>query len=161
LRITVRGDGSVTLTVPGGVAEGVAEGFLRSKAAWVLKHAGAGLGAGTLRYPNYPTYAESKAVAQRAIMTRVRAVNRTYGFRYARVSVRNQKSRWGSCSRKGNLSFNFRVMFLPEPAQDYIVAHELCHLAEFNHSPKFWAQVARVTPDYKEVRKALKGRFRL
>ena len=73
-----------------------------------------------------------------------------------RVTIRDQKSRWGSCSRKGNLNFNWKLIMAPPQALDYVVVHELCHLHEFNHSPRFWALVAAQLPDYEVWKKWLK-----
>jgi len=73
-----------------------------------------------------------------------------------RVTIREQKSRWGSCSRKGNLNFNWKLIMAPPQALDYVVVHELCHLYEFNHSPRFWALVAAQQPDYEVWKKWLK-----
>lgn len=75
---------------------------------------------------------------------------------YGRITIRNQKTRWGSCSSKGNLSFNCLLMLTPPEVVDYVVVHELCHRMEMNHSEKFWEQVERVIPDYKVHRKWLK-----
>jgi predicted metal-dependent hydrolase len=80
----------------------------------------------------------------------------TFGFRYGRVSVKEQKSRWGSCSRAGNLNFNWRLLLAPLPVLDYVVVHELAHLAEHNHGPRFWALVAAVCPDYRPHRRWLR-----
>ena len=78
------------------------------------------------------------------------------GVDYGRISIRHQKTRWGSCSSKGNLNFNVALMRAPLEALDYVVVHELCHRIEMNHSPEFWAEVERVMPDYKIWRKYLK-----
>ena len=73
------------------------------------------------------------------------------------MAIRDQKSRWGSCSQKGNVNFNWKLVMAPPPALDYVVVHELCHLYEFNHSPRFWALVARHVPDYEVWKKWLKA----
>ena len=70
------------------------------------------------------------------------------GVTYGRVTIRNQKSRWGSCSSKGNLNFNCLLMLCPKEVLDSVVVHELCHRKEMNHSPKFYAEVRRVFPEY-------------
>ncbi len=73
-----------------------------------------------------------------------------------RITIREQKTRWGSCSGKGNLNFNWKLIMAPPPVLDYVVIHELCHLWEFNHSPRFWALVEKQMPDYRAWRKWLK-----
>lgn len=75
---------------------------------------------------------------------------------YATISIRDQKTRWGSCSSKGNLSFSWRLILAPPKVLDYVVVHELCHRKEMNHSPRFWALVESMIPDYKTHRKWLK-----
>lgn len=78
------------------------------------------------------------------------------GVSYGRITIRNQKSRWGSCSAKGNLNFNCLLVNVPEDVRDYVIVHELCHRMEMNHSEKFWKLVEGVLPDYRERRKWLK-----
>ena len=75
---------------------------------------------------------------------------------YGRISIRNQKTRWGSCSRKGNLNFNYKIVLLPPRHADYIIAHELCHLKELNHSKRFWDLVAELIPDHRAIRAELR-----
>lgn len=79
-----------------------------------------------------------------------------YGVTYKKVFIKNSRSRWGSCSERGNLNFNYRVALLPEPLADYVVAHELCHLIHFNHSPAFWQEVARAVPNWRQARRELR-----
>lgn len=90
------------------------------------------------------------------VRTRLEHYNKIYGFKYSKISVRNQKSRWGSCSKQGNLSFNFRVLLLPSKLADYIIVHELCHLGQMNHSPNYWKLVARAIPDHLKIRNELR-----
>lgn len=80
-----------------------------------------------------------------------------YGLRYAKIAIRAQKKRWGSCSSRGTLSFNYKIAALPAHLADYIVAHEICHLREMNHSPRFWALVAESHPNYRQLRLELRA----
>ena len=82
------------------------------------------------------------------------------GGSYSSITVRDQKTRWGSCSSRGTLSFNYRLIFAPPAVLDYVVIHELCHLTHMNHSKDFWNMVSSVMPDYKIHRKWLKERGR-
>ena len=105
------------------------------------------------------THTDIEALAERAleyIPERVAYFAPIVGVSYGRITVRNQRTRWGSCSGKGNLNFNCLLMLTPEDVIDYVVVHELCHLKEMNHSPRFWAEVGRVLPDYRESRLWLK-----
>lgn len=87
---------------------------------------------------------------------RVAHWNARFGFEHGRIAIKDQRSRWGSCSQSGNLNFNWRLLLAPREVLDYIVIHELAHLKEANHSPRFWALVATLRPDYKQQRRWLR-----
>lgn len=102
-------------------------------------------------------YLEYKEPARELVLRRVEYFNSIYNFPYGRISIRNQRTRWGSCSKKGNLNFNYKIVLIPEKLADYIIVHELCHLKEFNHSKRFWALVAKTFPDYKKIKQDLRN----
>lgn len=81
--------------------------------------------------------------------TRVAYYHQFTGGHYTSITIRDQKSRWGSCSSRGTLSFNYRLVFAPPKVLDYVVVHELCHLTHMNHSKDFWNMVAQIMPEYK------------
>lgn len=99
---------------------------------------------------------EAKKIAEERIERFGTYYTGRHGVRHARVSIRKQKTRWGSASTRGTLSFNYRIVFLPSELADYIVVHELCHLKEMNHSARFWALVVETIPDWKARRAALR-----
>lgn len=99
---------------------------------------------------------ELKKRALGLITERVEHFAQLVGVDYGRITVRSQATRWGSCSAKGNLSFNCLLALLPTDVLDYVVVHELCHRKEMNHSARFWAEVGRVLPDYAARRRWLK-----
>ncbi len=88
-----------------------------------------------------------KSEARREITQRAAAKAATLGKRHARITIRDTRSRWGSCSHSGSLNFSWRLIMAPDWVLDYVVAHEVAHLAELNHSPRFWAQVAQLSDD--------------
>ena len=94
--------------------------------------------------------------AGRVIPPKVHRYAALLGVSYGRITIRLQKSRWGSCSSKGNLNFNCLLMNAPDEIVDYVVVHELCHRKHMDHSGAFWAEVENILPDYKERRKWLK-----
>lgn len=101
-------------------------------------------------------YLAAKEPARLLINARLAHFNEHYKLNIGRVSIKDQRSRWGSCSRAGNLNFNYRLANLPAELADYIIVHELCHLKELNHSIRFWCLVAETVPDYQVRQRELK-----
>lgn len=158
INLSVRPGGEVRISVPYFVSLKTAENFLLEKTDWILKSVEkmreisptAGLG------KNREEYQKFKKSATGLIEKRVKEINQFYQFPYQKISIRNQSSRWGSCSIKGNLNFNYKIALLPRKYMDYIIIHELCHLKEMNHSLRFWKLVALRAPDYKKLRKEIR-----
>ena len=99
-----------------------------------------------------------KRQARRIVTNRVEFFAGKYGFKVGKVRISSARTRWGSCSHKGTLSFTWRLVMAPNDVIDYVVVHELCHLKEMNHSRAFWSQVEAILPDYKQHRKWLKDK---
>jgi hypothetical protein len=158
VRLAIYCDGNFVVTTPRNIDDNIVEQFIIRKAQWIIdkieyfKKAPKKL----LIKGNKKEYKEYKDKALILAQERVEYFNNTYGFKFNNIRIKNQKTRWGSCSRKGNLNFNYRIALIPEKFSDYIIVHELCHLKEFNHSQGFWDLVSRVIPDYLEIRKKLK-----
>jgi predicted metal-dependent hydrolase len=100
---------------------------------------------------------ENRMQALELVTRRLVYFNSFYNFKYNKVTIKNQSSRWGSCSRKGNINFNYRLALIPPELADYVIVHELCHLGQLNHSRKFWELVERTMPNWRELRARLKG----
>jgi predicted metal-dependent hydrolase len=101
-------------------------------------------------------YREHKERARELAHVRASHFAAAYGVQYIRIAIRNQKSRWGSCSEKGNLNFHYKIALLPPHLVDYVVVHEVCHLREFNHSRAFWDLVAQNVPAHVAARRELR-----
>jgi predicted metal-dependent hydrolase len=157
MRLAVYCDGSVVVTAPAWMGETMVQRFICEKAQWLYgkimffkQHKTQTLGRGTRA-----EYLKYKEITRQLVKERLEYFNGFYGFRFNALNIKNQKTRWGSCSRKGNLNFNYKLALLPAHVADYIIVHELCHLSEFNHSRKFWELVARTVPEHKKIRKEL------
>lgn len=155
LAISIKEDLSVTVRAPRRASKTEIERILKEKEQWIQKHIGL-MKEKTSRLDeikeNQLTEAELKefkAKAKRIIPERVAVFSKIIGVNYGRISIRSQKTRWGSCSGKGDLNFNCLLMLAPPEVIDYVVVHELCHRKEMNHSKAFWREVEKVIPDYK------------
>lgn len=102
-------------------------------------------------------YLALRSDAEVCVRTHISALSIPYAHRIACIRIGNQKTRWGSCSRRGSLRFNYHIVHLPAGVQRYLVAHEIAHLLHMNHSKDFWREVARLMPTYKEERSSLRG----
>jgi len=107
---------------------------------------------------NWRTHVETmlRRLAQRELPARVLELAKDHGFRIRRISVRNQRSRWGSCSQRGTISLNWRLIQVPPFVRDYIILHELAHLRHMNHSEKFWQEVASLCPEFESAERWIK-----
>ena len=101
-------------------------------------------------------YRRLKGEAKKLVEGRLAYFNQFYNFKWNTVFIKNQKSRWGSCSTNKNLNFNYKIVLLPPYMSDYIIVHELCHLGQMNHSKDFWELVTRTIPNHKNIRKDFK-----
>ena len=128
--------------------------FVSSRETWIRKHLA------QIPPPQPPfTEAEIREMVQWARDTlpeRVAFWAARAGVTYGRITVRRQRTRWGSCSSQGNLNFNCLLALVPEEVLDYIIVHELCHRKQMNHSPAFWAEVELLLPDHEASRRWLK-----
>lgn len=154
LSMRVTGPDTVEIRAPRSTPQAQIDDFIRRHQAWLEKRL-------ALMPPPAPPFtdAEINSLAESALKVipgRVRHYAALIGVGYGRVTIRNQKSKWGSCSAQGNLNFNCLLMLCPPEVLDYVVIHELCHRKEMNHSNAFWAEVARVVPDYREKERWLK-----
>lgn len=158
VRILISTEGRVTVTGPLRVSQRFMEGVLQSKRRWVVEELQKIQQRGDFRKDEdvQAEYQQYKEAARKRVAEKLEYWNQFYGFTYGRVSIRNQRTRWGSCSARGNLSFHYRIALLPEPLADYLIVHELCHLKAFDHSPRFWALVAQTIPDYQKRRQLLR-----
>jgi predicted metal-dependent hydrolase len=157
--LRVADDGTVSVTVPrwGSKREGAA--FAAREQKWIqrqlrrIEHE-------RRRAPAAPANLDEGALrarAQRELPLRLHRLAAEHGVRVARVTVRDQKWRWGSCSRDGHICLNWRLVVMPEWVCEYVMIHELMHLKRMDHSPRFWALVAAACPEYEKARAWLRA----
>ena len=155
ISIQIQPDSKVIVRAPKRMRIEEIRGFVESKAGWIEKH-----------LLNRTTFNQEKLTDQemkmlrekaRAVVTeKVQYYAPLIGVTYNQIAIRAQHTRWGSCSSKGNLNFNCLLALVPPEVLDYVVVHELCHRKELNHSERFWIEVAKILPDYRQQKKWLK-----
>ena len=155
--IQIRPDGQVIVRAPYGCPRSFINSFIHQKADWIVKHSAEN----KQRYEKQVQLKKDRLTLSdaqrkryietaRSIFTQKAAYYaKLIGVTYGRISIREQKTRWGSCSSRGTLSFNYRLIYGPAGPLDYVVVHELCHLTHMNHSKDFWNMVERIMPDYR------------
>lgn len=160
LSVEITPRATVVVRAPYGMPNAKIRQFLMERSGWIEKHIEKMRAALAERPPVEPlSYRQLKELAERAlevIPPKVAGYAQILGVDYGRITVRNQKTRWGSCSGKGNLNFNCLLMLAPAEVREYVAVHELCHRKYMNHSAQFWAAVANALPDYERCRKWLK-----
>ena len=160
LRIAVYCNCDVVVTLPHHKDIDDVESYLRDKSKWISKKLDYFREAKGLKIKNKSlSFDDNKASANKLAMRTIKKFNKIYGFKYNKVTIKNHKSKWGSCSKKGNLNFNYRIVFLPKHLVEYIVVHELCHLGELNQSQKYWRLVEKTLPNYKDLIAELKRNY--
>jgi len=161
ISLTIGKSAELSVTIPFWADENRALEFILKKADWILQKMKyfKDIQSSLLPERSRKDYLKCKELAREITEKKLEYFNQFYNFSFNRISIRNQKTRWGSCSRNGNLNFSYRIAYLPEKLCDYIIVHELCHLSEFNHSKKFWELVAKTVPDYKEVRRKIRREY--
>lgn len=154
-------DLQITVRTPYHLSDVRIREFVESKQTWILKH----LAIMQDRQAHDPIPAgvisdkELRHMTKEAriiIPERVKYFAKIIGVTYGQITIRHQKTRWGSCSSSGNLNFNCMLMATSPELIDYVVVHELCHRKQLNHSPLFWKEVEEILPDYRNLRSRLR-----
>lgn len=160
ISVEVKRDLRVIVRAPMRMKNADIQKFIDEKAAWIEKHLELMKARNSVK-TQVETFTEEeiKALGERALKAiplKVEDLAQMLGVSYGRITIRNQVSRWGSCSAKGNLIFNCLLMLCPDKVVEYVIIHELCHRKHMNHSKDFWAMVEKYCPEYKVQRNWLK-----
>jgi predicted metal-dependent hydrolase len=161
--IRVSDDGSLRVTVPRWGSKREAAAFVEQERAWIAKQQRR-VEQNRLARAGRPTLLDSladqaalKARAKRELPLRLLELAAAHRLSVARISIRNQRWRWGSCSRRGHICLNWRLVVMPPDVRDYVLIHELMHLKRMDHSAKFWKLVAEICPEYQSARAYLRA----
>ena len=164
LSLQIKPDGSLLVRAPLRLPKKEIDRVLQEKSAWIEKHLAQVENANRAAEEEPLSMEDIRALADKALQVippRVGEFARRMGVTYGRITIRNQRGRWGSCSGEGNLNFNCLLMLAPLEVVDYVIVHELAHRKQMNHSAAFWEEVEAVLPDYREQKKWLKDRGKI
>ena len=150
--LRVMDDGTLRVTLPRWGSKRDALAFVQASTAWIEQQRQAKLARPAVVHPDEPAL---RARARVELPDALRALAAQHDVSVTRVSVRNQRSRWGACSAQGAITLNWRLMLVPAFVRDYVMLHELMHRRELNHSRRFWRHVAAASPRYQEARRWL------
>ena len=158
VRLRVYPGGAVSISAPTGFSLSAIDRFIAKNSAWLLEKFNLlrDKPVAPKRTLTRAEYLKHRAAARIFVHAKLAEWNKRYGFVYHRIAIKNTRTSWGSCSARGNLNFNYRLLFLPELLADYVIVHELCHLKEPNHSPRFWSLVAQTFPNHRTLRASLR-----
>ncbi len=159
ITLTVKDGNRVLVTVPRWVSYRAGKKFASKHKAWIKKkltEARKITKKSILEKGTTQDYKKHKEEARKLVKEKIEKFNKYYKFKIGRIAIRNQKTRWGSCSEKKNLNFNWRIVLLKDNQVEYLVVHELCHLGQMNHSKKYWMLVGETIPNHKEIAKQLR-----
>jgi hypothetical protein len=156
VRIRVYGE-EVIVTAPKRLSRRWIDDFVYSRAEWVVEEQRKSRGGGDITATSKEHYDKHREQSLKLTKGLVESWSICMNADPKKVSVRRVRSRWGSCSKDGNLSFSYKILFLPKDLQDYLVVHELAHLFEMNHSPSFWRIVDSYVPNGKQKQKRLRS----
>ena len=150
--VRVDRDGRVRVTIPRGGSKRDAGEFARRHLDWIRQELA------RVRASAMPAAEQQRlrALARDVLPSRLREIALQNGLSVSRISIRNQRSRWGSCGHDGHICLNWRLVLMPDWVRDYVIVHELIHLKRMDHSPRYWALVAQAYPDYKRARQWLR-----
>lgn len=158
ISVTVKPGGQVVAVRPIWSKQADVFRFLASKEKWIARAIGKmiqkkAIGANS----GVNGFKMNKEAARLLVIKKISQINKQYRFKVGQIRIKNQVGRWGSCSARGNLNFNYRIALLPDNLAEYVVVHELCHLKELNHSPAFWRLVALTVPNHRALRRELRN----
>lgn len=155
--ISIKADGVVTVSRSPRISIKEVEKAIYEKRNWIIAKKAEQLNKPKKLLAHYSVkdFKENSVQARELVMERLEYFNKFYGHKIGKIYIRNQKSRWGSCSSKGNLNFNYKIVFLPAELADYIIVHELCHIVQMNHGKNFWNLVEKTIPNWVILRKEI------
>jgi predicted metal-dependent hydrolase len=159
VRLSIGVDGNLVVSAPKRYPQFLLKQFIIQKQNWIKQAIARHLTSASIFRQQHSAQEikQYKLLTKKLVVERLEYFNNFYNLKYKKVTIRKASSRWGSCSKQGNLNFNYRLCLLDPKLLDYVVVHELCHLQEFNHSKAFWELVAKQFPDYKMLKQQLKS----